>query len=145
MASLFAPGNAVTAGKLNGAWTSYSTAWTATISNPALGNGSLLSYWARLGNMMAISISLTMGSTTTYGSGAWLFSLPVASLSATVTPFGMGEVWGLDSGTDFYNGNVGLFTTTTIFLDSENSWFATSPFTWGTNDSLVATGWFPIA
>ncbi|MFJ5150829.1 hypothetical protein ACIQCF_04470 [Streptomyces sp. NPDC088353] len=60
-----------------GAWTTYTPTWTAATTNPALGNGTLTGRYMKIGRTVLVQITLTMGSTTTYGSGTYNFSLPV--------------------------------------------------------------------
>ena len=59
-----------------GTWQSYTVSWTAATTNPSIGNGTLSGRYTQIGKTVIGSISLTMGSTTTYGTGAWSFSLP---------------------------------------------------------------------
>lgn len=61
------------------AWQSYTPAWTAATTNPVLGNGTITGRYMKHGRTCHISIRLVTGSTTTYGSGNYLFSVPVAS------------------------------------------------------------------
>lgn len=56
--------------------TTYTPAWTASSVNPSLGNGTLLGNWSRRRDMIRVNILLTIGSTTTLGTGNWIFSLP---------------------------------------------------------------------
>lgn len=85
----FAFEESVTAAKLNAeirdpltaiqaAWDSYTPAWTGATTNPVLNNGTLVGRHLRIGKIVHFRISITMGTTTTYGSGAWSLSLPVA-------------------------------------------------------------------
>jgi hypothetical protein len=62
------------------AWTAYPPTWTATTTNPTIGNGSIVGRYARLGrNTVKGVIVLTVGSTTNMGSGSYRFRLPVAA------------------------------------------------------------------
>jgi len=63
----------------DGVWTPYSVDWTASTTNPALGNGSLTGRYVLFGRTCHVAIELTTGSTTTYGSGPWSFSVPFAA------------------------------------------------------------------
>jgi len=54
----------------------YTPTWTAVTTNPVLGNGILNGWYTKIGNTVTVNISLTMGSTTTYGNGVYSFSLP---------------------------------------------------------------------
>lgn len=68
----------------------YTPAWTAVTSNPAIGNGTITGrYWRRRDKLVTVEIIITTGTTTTYGSGAYLFSLPV---NAAVVNAPAGEV-----------------------------------------------------
>ncbi|MCX5201038.1 hypothetical protein OG897_06125 [Streptomyces sp. NBC_00237] len=90
----WAVGETVTASMLNteirdqfnsmfGAWTPYTPTWTAVTTPPALGNGTLTGQYMKIGRTCFTIFVLTMGSTTTYGSGFWKMSLPFTA--ATVT------------------------------------------------------------
>jgi hypothetical protein len=65
------------------AYTAYTPTWTAVTTNPSLGNGTLVGQYMKIGRICLITWQLTMGSTTTYGSGSWRMSLPFTA--ATVT------------------------------------------------------------
>lgn len=65
-----------------GAWTSYTPAWTAATTAPDIGNGTLVGYYLKIGRTVHVAVILTCGSTTTYGSGAWSFSLPATASSS---------------------------------------------------------------
>jgi hypothetical protein len=62
---------------LGGDTQTYTPAWTAVTTNPVLGNGTLTGRYVQIGKWVHLSIDLVMGSTTTYGSGSYSFSLPV--------------------------------------------------------------------
>ena len=68
---------------LQAVWDSYSVAWTAATTNPALGNGTLTGRYLRMGKTVIVGIHLVLGSTTTLGSGAYSFTLPVGALANT--------------------------------------------------------------
>ncbi len=55
----------------------YTPTWSGSVSNPAIGNGTLYGSFSRTGNTVFLTIYLKIGSTTTLGSGAWNWSLPV--------------------------------------------------------------------
>jgi len=65
-----------------GAWTSYTPTWAGATTNPVLGNGTLTGRYMKVGRTVTVEIKLTTGSTTTYGSGIWRWSLPAAAASA---------------------------------------------------------------
>lgn len=60
------------------AWDSYTPAWTSTGTAPALGNGTLTGFYKQVGKTVHVRIVLTLGSTSTVGTGTYRLSLPVA-------------------------------------------------------------------
>lgn len=73
-------------------WTSYSVAWTAGTSNPAIGNGTLTGAYMQAGKLTMLRIRIVMGSTTTFGSGEYRFSYPFTAAN-TNNPGGGGYVF----------------------------------------------------
>lgn len=63
----------------NPAWASYTPVWTASTTAPALGNGTLTGNYRQTGATVQIRITLTLGSTSTVGSGTYRFTLPVGA------------------------------------------------------------------
>jgi hypothetical protein len=66
-----------------GSWTSYSPAWTVSSgTNPSIGNGTITGRYVQHGSgadsLIIATAKITIGSTTTVGSGAYRVSLPVA-------------------------------------------------------------------
>ncbi|WP_051789781.1 hypothetical protein [Streptomyces sp. NRRL S-1022] len=62
-----------------GAWNTYTPAWTATTTAPAIGNGTLTGKYAVVGKVCHFTTLVTFGSTTAYGSGFYSFGLPVTA------------------------------------------------------------------
>jgi hypothetical protein len=58
-------------------WATFTPTWTASTTNPTLGNGTLQGWW-RYATPKTIDIdyALTIGSTTALGSGVWRLSTP---------------------------------------------------------------------
>jgi hypothetical protein len=71
-----------------GAWTAHTPTWTATTTNPTLGNGTLVSRYCRVGRMITWIGYLTCGSTTNGGTGVWSMSLPTAAAANSITTVG---------------------------------------------------------
>jgi hypothetical protein len=67
------------------AWTAYVPTWTAVTANPVLGNGTLTGAYMQVNKLVTFRLQLTMGSTTTYGTGGYIFTLPVAAAAGYVT------------------------------------------------------------
>src|SRR5688500_12750202 len=69
--------NATTA-KAYGTWATYTPTWASSGTQPAIGNGTLAGRYASVGKIVYVKLRLVAGSTTTFGTGDWTFSLPVA-------------------------------------------------------------------
>lgn len=88
----WAAGETVTAAQLNeqirdnqlalSEWaTDWTPTWTGASGNPALGNGTIEGRYILVGDLVHFYIYLTIGSTTTLGSGGWRFDLPVLGVA----------------------------------------------------------------
>ncbi|MFJ1708579.1 hypothetical protein [Kitasatospora sp. NPDC088346] len=82
-----------------GSWTTYAPTWTATTTNPAIGNGTLVTRYTRIGKTITYMGQLRAGSTTNGGTGIWNITLPVQAANNGVT------VQGPCSYTQFGNNN----------------------------------------
>jgi hypothetical protein len=115
--------------------TPFTPAWTGTGSNPAIGNGTISSaYWLR-GRTCHYVGKITMGSTTTFGSGSWLISAPVNLIS---TDQATGILYCDDTSTSA-NNRAGALTgssASTFALQVLSNVTPTSPFTWAVGDSF---------
>lgn len=118
---------------LQAPWDTYTPSWTASGTNPSLGNGSLTGRFFQMGKtIVSWSVNLTIGSTTTFGTGQWLITPP--SVAPTGRYACIAEY--LDLGTAQYTGRA-TFTGTQIYM------FAT-PTTAGGPDRPVAAGTVPF-
>ena len=122
-----------------GKWQFYTVSWTAGTTNPAIGNGTLIGRYTQIGKTVMGSIYLKCGSTTTYGSGAWLFGLP-KTVANSGTPY-LGTFTILDIGYIFYSGAVNIYPGIVIsnfVRDNDGSGIlsSTTPHTWAVNDEL---------
>ncbi len=115
------------------AWTSYTPTWSSLGTQPALGNGTLTGYYRQTGKWVEVQISLTMGSTTTYGTATYQFLLPVTAVRTNQ----IGSSALLDSGTADKAGSAYLIDTTHVVpLSSSGGVTATVPHTWATSDQI---------
>lgn len=74
-------GQHITAARLNsaqGVWQDYGGAWTASTTNPSIGNGSATYRYMQVGSTVEFLIRIVFGSSTSSGSGTYDFGLPVA-------------------------------------------------------------------
>lgn len=130
--------------------TEYATTWACSSgTNPSLGNGTLYSEWTRFGTRGEVSIHLKAGSTTTFGSGLWTFSLPdgwTPFTSVAISDAGdnnnVGVGWAYDNSAGapyavaayVFNGSSKIFVVQTGAYV-----YNAVPFSWGTSDQLHLT------
>jgi hypothetical protein len=99
----FSAGGIVLASQLNNlltpGWTAYTPSWTASTTNPVINNGTIVGRYRRVtgADLVTVEVRITMGSTTTYGSGTYWVSVPVTP-SATATLNAVGAAYNFDSG-----------------------------------------------
>lgn len=125
-------------------WEQYQPSWYGSISNPAIGNGTITGSFRRLGSVGHMRGVITMGSTTTYGSGLWYVTMPVGwSASGIITNgYQVGHLMLNDTGTAVYKGLCYAAAGGTVlnFVHGSTTWTnvtATSPFTWVSGDFLA--------
>ncbi len=88
--TLFAAGDKPTAAQLDAViapgWPSYTVTWTCSTTPPAVGNGSVTGQYRRTtdSDLMVVQIRLAVGSTTTFGTGYFIFSLPILATANAV-------------------------------------------------------------
>jgi hypothetical protein len=121
-------------------WTTYTPTWSAVTTAPVLGNGTLDGAYMQVGDIVFWAVTLTTGSTSTYGSGPWLFSLPVTPELDSVFPAVV-----FDSSANQRFCAVGVITSAAasgnnmrILVDqgAGTAVGASVPFTWATGDKL---------
>jgi hypothetical protein len=71
-----------------GAWTVYTPTWTASTTNPTIGNGTLEGRYIELGSAVFGEVRIVAGSTTNRGSGTYAISLPFSSVGYNHQPIG---------------------------------------------------------
>jgi hypothetical protein len=94
------------------AWMAYTPTWTAVTTNPVLGNGTIAGAYSLAGKLIHWRLRLVMGSTTTYGSGNYLFSLPVVAVGAAQHPVGLATI--LNGAARL--GHANLNSTTAVYV-----------------------------
>lgn len=140
-------GNIHIGGNLNvtgSAWTTYTPTWSTEGTQPDLGDGTIVGRYYQIGKTVFVRVTLSLGSTTTTGTGAWRFSLPVNAYDnqSVVMPATY-----LDNGVSWYIGTVNTqyagatsYVTALIGATPSGAVQNTSPFTWGSSDSLTFNG-----
>jgi hypothetical protein len=122
-------------------WTAFTPTWTCTGTAPSLGNGSLAGSYKQLGKTVHMWGQLTAGSTTTFGTGTWIMSIPITATSNGAQM--IGSCYPQDTGVNAYAGVVGQNSTTTrTFISTGAAGVAAAnitnvfPFTWANGDLL---------
>lgn len=147
-------GNLTTTGTINNvtlddsAWAPYGIIWSSDATPPNIGNGTLEGYFKQIGKTVFVKVNLFFGTTTTGGTGAWYFSLPVNAKNAYGIQFPCSI---LDNGLAWYqgtvNGTYGGFTDKTAVIvqsaggaNSSQALTSTHPVTFGNLDSVQFNG-----
>lgn len=131
-----------------GTFSAYTPAWTSTGTQPAVGNGSIVGAYSQVGKTVNYNIVLTLGSTSTVGTGIYFFSLPVAR-GGTIG-LGMGWVFAQDSsGGLVFLGMAANDSATTIAVrmvnDAATLLSATTPFVPADTDVFRINGTYQAA
>ena len=123
------------------AWSSYTPTWTASTTNPVIGNGTLTGLYMKVGRVCHVHVEMTAGSTTTYGSGSWSFSLPAASTTSPGIRIGTAQASGSirAAGHTTVNSSssaFGLWFPATTAVSNLSACTPTVPFTWANTNIL---------
>jgi hypothetical protein len=142
--------NAVT-----GASVAFGTAasiWTASGTNPAIGNGTFNAWFRQDNKWVDITYIITMGSTTTYGSGTWQLGLPATArllagqLEGRAIDSSGSTTQGYAVTCDLTNTSlISLRCSPTVAGNVDRVLTSTQPFTWAVNDVLTVTGRYEAA
>lgn len=141
--------------------TSYTPTWSASTTNPTLGNGTIAGRYFRMGRYVFFNIFVVGGSTTTGGSGAYSFSLPTAA-ATTAANNPVGFMTGILDHSGVAPGSVcSVITsgqtsvgggTTPAYIAAQTStsgivqFTNAAPFTIsGANFTLAMSGWYEAA
>lgn len=114
-------------------WTAYTPAWTAQTTNPVIGNGTITGRYCQVGKMVTMFVEIDMGTTTTYGSGAWHIGLPVNSTVSPPPYLGSGLAY---NGTSYIVLPQVSASTYAILLYGAGTVSGTNPFTWASGNIL---------
>lgn len=131
------------------AWHDYSVEWTATTSNPTIGNGYLNGRY-KYDDTETVSVAIVCqpGSTTSFGSGQYQFSLPV-NAAQTADPFLQGIALlnsALYTFVGWVNTASGAQSRVSVYRANINSqenlasWTPTAPVTFANGHSFYLYG-----
>lgn len=122
-----------------GAYTAYVPVWASTGTAVALGNGTITGSYIQLGKLVHGRVTLTFGSTTTFGTGTYTLTLPVAATGATLTP--VGTVAALDTGVATYIGSAQWTSGSTVQITNLAvpiaGYTSAVPFTFASGDVII--------
>ncbi len=127
---------------ISSAWAEFgSVAWTASSVNPAIGNGTLTAHYTRVGSLLLYKGAIVMGSTTTFGTGYWILSIPYA-ITGSNRNVGVAGLHDASLTTNDRAGALEVLSSTTFRVTADGRLDATTPFTWASGDILQ---WFLCA
>jgi hypothetical protein len=134
-------------------WVTYVPTWGATGGAPTLGNATLVGAYRRQGTTLHFSGMLTYGSSSSPGTGGWIFTLPPGCTTVSDRRQSASGMARDVSGALAFsvNGDVAASSTSMLFgsdRHSSGSGFYTgdgTPFTWQTGDTLAWNGTIEIA
>jgi hypothetical protein len=118
-------------------------AYTPTLSavggSPAIGNGTLVGYYSKVGLRVSGFINMTYGTTTNPGTGAWFFSLPAIPTTSGLQCSDVCMI--IDSGTTNYAGVSIALSDGTARIQAQAHGTATRvgldvPHVWAAGDEL---------
>jgi hypothetical protein len=131
------------------AWETYTPSWTTTGTSPSVGNGTITGRYCHIGRCVELTITLTMGSTTTFGTGTYSFSVPLTASSASNARW-VGTAYFRDNSagsTGHFNGNASIAAsgTTLAMVQGTQQVSETVPFTWAQNDFVSLSIAYEVA
>ena len=135
--------NALKTIQTGGIWTAYTPTWTASTTNPDIGNGTIAGRYTVIGKVCHVLVYVLAGSTTTAGSGSYSFTYPINPKSLNY----VGGTWlELETGANIYTGVIYGYSST-FALGVNGASFVTnlSPFTFADTDFIRAYLTYEIA
>lgn len=121
----------------------YSPTWSQSSGlQPSIGNGSLTGKYTRNGYLVKFDMSLTVGSTTSFGnsSSAWQFSLPVGGTQNSNQDLIAGFCFDASAGTDYLiGGQIASGSKQLILSRNGSAVRAGYPFDWAVGDTIRAS------
>jgi hypothetical protein len=123
-------------------WVAYVPVWTGATTNPVLNNGTIAGRYMRQGDLVVCQGKLSIGSTTTFGSGTYSISLPVQAANLLGGNSIIGSAWIRDStGADFNALALEGATTFTLRPGASATYAGNVTWTPTTPVTLANTDW----
>jgi hypothetical protein len=130
-------------------WQAYTPSWTSNGTQPSLGNGTISGRYIVIGNLCIAHFRLIMGSTTTFGTGAYLISLPTEQAARFPSQFGVGDCFDNTGSTwpcifRYHQTNPPIVAA---LATNVGSGFVgqTVPFTWAQSDEWKGSIYYEVA
>lgn len=136
---------------LQAPWVAYTPVWTATATNPTLGNGSLVGAYHRIGATVFYRVLLKFGSSTDKGAGAYRWTLPVPAhtggLGSSYFPLGTGVCQDTSTSERLmrHAAASGAAGTAVFLAGAGGDQVAADTFPWAKTDFVVVTGTYEAA
>lgn len=124
---------------LTDSWTSYVPVWSSSGTQPVVNNGSLTGRYLRAGSLVIGSITLFCGSTTTYGTGVYSWTLPVAVSGSNNAFLSSAQLLDASAGDAGDRAGTGRHAGSNLIrvATATGRIAATTPFTWANSDDLT--------
>lgn len=125
-------------------WEEYAPSWLGSGTNPAIGNGSLRGFYKQLGSTVHFQMYLTLGSTSTLGTGNWSFTPPVGISQELTNVYEVGT-WHVNdvSTNNNYSGDAVAFGNNIYcFINGSPVTYMVnnSPIAWAVGDHIGMAG-----
>lgn len=136
-----------------GAWTQYVPVWTP--GAPVIGNGSLVGRYRTRGKSVELFIHMKAGTTTTFGSAGWSFSIPAGMITPNVA--GQNQILNCIATNDlvatylavgiipFNSSAIGVYPYAGVAGGAVSTMGPATPFAWGNLDALAIQGVIEVA
>lgn len=124
----------------------FTPTWTGATTDPAIGNGTLTGHYQRIApKLYWFSVAITMGSTTTFGSGNWIIGNLPFTVRSTAPVEQLASVLCVDTGSASYAGVARLPAGATAIgaatADAGTQYVSAAvPHAWASTDVFVIEG-----
>lgn len=122
-------------------WATYTPVWASDGTDPTIGNGTLQGRYRQIGSLVHAWIWLKIGSTSTLGTGSYTFTLPPIAARTTTSSlaFAVGSAVLRDNSADNHQ-DAGCYvnSSSTLRIIKDDVVDPTNPWTWATNDEILA-------
>ena len=135
---------AAIANQIGAAWESFTPTWTSSGTQPAIGNGTLIGKYTQIQKLVIAEMTVTMGSTTTYGTGNYRLGLPITAKTPlwAYAHTGTARIYDASTAT-IYVTVMGFFAGATTYVQgwtngaAGGAFGATVPMTFAVSDEIT--------